>query len=143
MFAAGLLLIVLAPGDRVRAQDGSCGASCASCGADCDACGGCGGCGRLGICGRLSAWKNYEPNVAWYAPYPYWWPQYFGPPYTDYLAVQYIASPAETALMVKERILAINGANPVLLPFSKEPLPFPKDDKEPIKGKEPPLTKLP
>jgi hypothetical protein len=146
LLTAGFLLIVLAPGDPARAQDGSCGAD----GAGCNAYGGCGGCGRVGICGRLSAWYHYEPSVTWYAPYPFWWPQYFyGPPHTDYQAVQYIAPPAETALMVKERILAINSANPALLPppsapkpFPKEPLPFPKE-KQPEKGKEPPLTKLP
>jgi hypothetical protein len=42
--------------------------------------------------------------------------------------VQYVTPPAETALIVKERILAINAANPVLLALPKEPLPYPKPD---------------
>jgi hypothetical protein len=152
LFAAGLLLIVLAPGDRVRAQDGSCGGGYASCSAGCNSCG---GCGHVGALGRLGAWFNYQPYVGWYAPYPYWWPHYFGPPYTDYQLVQYVAPPVATALMVRERIQAINSANPALLPFAVEPLPlpkeplpkeqlpFPKRDKKPEEEKEPPVSKLP
>ncbi|MGH7222278.1 MAG: hypothetical protein ACRELF_03550 [Gemmataceae bacterium] len=71
------------------------------------------------------------PSVTYYAPYPYWWPQYFGPPYTDYQLVQYGTPPAETAAIAKERILAINAGNPALLPPTKEPLPHPKPDKLP------------
>ncbi|HWG42588.1 MAG TPA: hypothetical protein VN688_07360 [Gemmataceae bacterium] len=118
LLTAGFLLILLVPMNQARADD-CCGASGGSCG----------GCSSCGIGGRLSAWANYEPSVTYYAPYPYWWPNYFaGPPYTSYQQVQYFTSPAESAQIVKERILAINSANPALLPLAKEPLPFPKPD---------------
>jgi hypothetical protein len=116
LLTAGLLPLLFALGDRVRAEDVSGGANC----------------GRPGIGGRLSAWFHYEPNVTWYVPYPYWWPQYFGPSHTDYQFVQYWTPPAETALMVKERIRAINGANPILLSAPNESLPFPKIDKNEV-----------
>jgi hypothetical protein len=74
---------------------------------------------------------KFVPNVTYYAVYPFWWPQYFGPPHTDYLVVQYVTPPAESALIVKERILAINAGNPALLPAPKEPLPAPKKDELP------------
>ncbi len=80
---------------------------------------------RTAMRGREGA---FVPSVTWYAPYPYWWPQYFGPPHTDYQVVQYWTPPAESAQIVKERILAINAANPAMLPPAKEPLPFPKPD---------------
>jgi|GEM_PF-2820860 hypothetical protein len=67
------------------------------------------------------------PNVTYYAPYPIWYPQYIGPaPSTDYLVVQYMTPPAETAASVKQRILAANAANPALLPAPKGPLPLPQ-----------------
>jgi hypothetical protein len=67
------------------------------------------------------------PNVTYYAPYPIWYPQYIGPtPYTDYLVVQYGMPPAETAAIVKQRILAIKAANPALLPAPKELIPPPR-----------------
>jgi hypothetical protein len=36
---------------------------------------------------------------------------YFGPPYpyTSYLAVHYVTPPAESALMVKQRLMFVNG----------------------------------
>jgi hypothetical protein len=69
----------------------------------------------------------YAPYVIYYAPYPIWYPKYIGPvPYSDYLVVQYVTPPAETAVIVKQRILAVNAANPVLLPAPKEPLPSPR-----------------
>lgn len=105
----GLLLVALgAGGSTAWAGDGGCGS----------------GCGGQG----LFAHSEFVPNVTYYAPYPYWWPQYFGPPYTDYLVVQYVTPPAETAATVKQRILAINAGNPALLPPPKEPLPHPKVD---------------
>lgn len=146
LFTAGLLLIVLAPGDAARAQGTACGTGCASI----DGCGGCGGCGRASAFGRLGGWFHYEPFVTWYAPYPYWWPNYFGPPRSDYLTIHYMTPPAETALIVKERIAAINAASGVLLPpatqplmLPKEPLPFPKEKKQPAPDKQPPADKLP
>lgn len=71
---------------------------------------------------------KWTPNVTYYAPYPWWWPQYFGPPYSDYQVVQYVTPPAESAATVKDRIRAINAANPALLPMPSEPLPSPKQD---------------
>lgn len=106
----GLLLVALgAGGNAARAGDGGCGCSCQG--------------------GGLFGHTKFVPNVTYYAAYPYWWPNYFGPPYSDYQVVHYVGSPAETALLVKERILAINAGNPALLPLPKEPLPFPKADK--------------
>jgi hypothetical protein len=120
LFTAGLLLVVLAPVTAARA-DNCCGSAGAGCG-------GCGGCGHNG---RLSGlFQRYEPFVTWYAPVPYWFPNYFGPAYTSYHLVHYWTPPAVSALVVKERILAINSANPALLPPPKEPLPFPKSDKK-------------
>jgi hypothetical protein len=109
LLVAGLLLITIgAGGNMARADDGGC------------ACGG--GCGR-----GLFSHAEFVPNVTYYAPVPYWFPNYFNvPPYTDYQVVQYVTPPAETALIVRERILAINAANPALLTMPKEPLPFPK-----------------
>jgi hypothetical protein len=119
LVTAGLLLILLAPMNRARADD-CCGASGSGC---------CGGSGGVG--GWLSAWYHYEPSVTYYAPYPYWFPNYFaGPPYTSYQLVQYWTPPAESAQIVKARILAINSANPALIPLAKEPLPFPKPDQK-------------
>lgn len=107
----GLFLIALgAGGNTARAGDGGCGGSCRG--------------------GGLLSHSQFVPNVTYYAPYPRWWPQYFGPPYTDYQVVQYVASPAESAAIIRERILAINAGNPALLPLPKEPLPYPKTDKE-------------
>ncbi|HEY7326410.1 MAG TPA: hypothetical protein VH592_02130 [Gemmataceae bacterium] len=65
------------------------------------------------------------PNVTYYAPYPYWFPKYFGPPYSDYQVVQYVTPPEVTAMVVKQRILAINATNPALLPAPKDTLPLP------------------
>jgi hypothetical protein len=111
LLVVGVLLITVGAGGNVaRADGGCCGASC-----------------RAG----LSRHAEFVPNVTYYAPYPYWWPQYFGPPYTDYLVVQYVTPPAESALIVKERILAINAGNPALMPLPKEPLPVPVP-KEPL-----------
>ncbi|HTU22282.1 MAG TPA: hypothetical protein VMG10_29860 [Gemmataceae bacterium] len=107
LLVTGLLLVALgASGNAARADDGCCG-------------------GRA-----LCTHTKFVPSVTYYAPYPYWWPQYFGPPYTDYLVVQYVTPPAETAAIVKQRILAINAGNPALLPLApeKEPLPHPKVD---------------
>lgn len=128
LISAGLFLLLLASAHPARAGDG-CGNGCASsgCGAGCGSCGG-------GCCGKARlGWHHaqFEPSVTWYAPYPYWWPQYFyGPPRTDYAPVQYVTPPAESALIVKERILAINSVNPALIPPPKEPLPFPTPDKK-------------
>jgi hypothetical protein len=117
LITAGLLLILLVPMNQARADD--CGGTSG---------GGCSGCG-CSSGGRLSAWAHFEPSVTYYAPYPYWFPNYFAvPPYTSYQQVQYWTSPAESAQIVKERIRAINSANPALLPLGKEPLPFPKPD---------------
>ncbi len=124
LITAGFLLILLAPCNLVRADD-CCGSSCASCGS-------CGGKARL--CGTHT---QFEPSVTYYAPYPYWWPNYFGPPHTSYQLCQYWTPPAESAQIVKDRILSINAANPAMLPLEKEPLPFPKADKKE------PDTKLP
>lgn len=111
LLVAGVLLIAVgAGGTAARADDGCCGASC-----------------RAGMFRPA----EFVPNVTYYAPYPYWWPKYFGPPYTDYLVVQYVTPPAESALIVKERILAINAGNPALLTMPKEPLPPPKKDELP------------
>jgi hypothetical protein len=71
---------------------------------------------------------NFAPNVTYYAPYPWWWPQYFGPPHTDYQVVQYVTPPAESAAAVKSRIRVINAANPALLPMPSEQLGPPKQD---------------
>lgn len=105
LLVAGLLIIALGAGGNVAWAGG-----------------GCGGCG-------LFSHSQFVPSVTYYAPYPYWWPQYFGPPHTDYLVVQYVTPPAETAAIVKERILAITAGNPILLNLptvQKEPLPYPK-----------------
>ncbi len=127
LVTAGFLLVLLVPLNWARA-DNCCGANG----------GGCGGCSDCGHASKLSARANFEPSVTYYAPYPYWFPNYFaGPPYTSYLQVQYWTPPAESAQIVKERILAINAGNPALLPFAKEPLPFPKQN-----GKKP-VDKLP
>jgi hypothetical protein len=77
------------------------------------------------LCGHHA---EFIPSVTFYAPYPYWFPNYFGPPHTPYMQCQYWTPPAESARIVKERILAINAANPAMLPPEKEPLPFPKAD---------------
>ena len=112
LLVTGVLLVALgAGGNTAWAGDGCCGASC-------------GGHG-------LFTHAEFVPSVTYYAVDPFWWPRYFGPPYTDYQVVQYALPPAETALMVKERILAINAGNPALLPLAKEPLPHPKADKLP------------
>lgn len=112
----GLLLIVFASGSAVRAD--GCG----------DCCGNCGGCGGSG---RNARFAHKEPNIVWYAPLPVWWPNYFayGPGGTPYQVVQYNTSPAESAQLVKARILAINSENPAVLPHAPEPLPLPQSDK--------------
>lgn len=117
MLVVGLLLITVGASDNAaRADEGCCASKCN------------GGGGRC-------AHAEFVPNITYYAVYPYWFPQYFyGPRYTDYQVVQYVMPPAETAAMVKERILAINAGNPALLPTTKEPLPFPKAHK-PAKAK--------
>ena len=115
-----LLIAVGAGGSPAQAQEGCCGASC---------------CGS----GRLHR-TQFVPNVTYYAVYPFWWPQYFGPPYTDYLVVQYVTPPAESALIVKQRILAINAGNPALLPLTNEPLPRPKEPLPPPKKDELPAA---
>jgi hypothetical protein len=112
LLVAGLLLIGIgAGGASARADDGCCGCT--------------------GARGGLFSHAEFVPNVTYYAPYPYWWPNYFGPPYTDYQVVQYVSPPAATALIVKERIAAINAANPaLLLPLPGEALPSPKSGKQ-------------
>lgn len=130
LLTAGFLLVVLVPMNQVRADDCG-GTSCLSC----NSCGGCASCGVKAWLAGLCA--HVEPDLTYYAPYPYWLPNYFGPPGTPYQQVQYWTPPAESARIVKERIQAINAANPAMIPPGKEPLPFPKPDK-----KEPP-TKLP
>lgn len=108
LLVAGLLIVALGAVGNVAWAGGGCG--------------GCGGCG-------LFSHAQFVPSVTYYAPYPYWWPQYFGPPHTDYLVTQYVTPPAESAAVVKERIIAINAGNPALLPaptIPKEPLPYPK-----------------
>ena len=118
LLVAGLLLLTVgAGGSTARADDGCCG----------------GGCGGTGLFGHA----KFVPSVTWYAPYPYWWPQYFGPPYSDYQVVQYVTPPAESAAIVKERIIAINLGNPALLPLAKEPLPYPKPDAKEEPAKQP------
>src|SRR5262249_58564363 len=103
----GVLLIALGVGgNSARADDGCCACKCGT--------------------GNLFTYTPYVPNVTYYAPYPWWFPQYFGPPYTDYQVVQYVTPPAESAAIVKARIIAINAANPALLPPPSEPLPPPK-----------------
>ncbi len=110
LVVAGVLLVMVgSSGGMAMASDG-CGC-------------GCGNCGGYGL-----LHSNFQPAVTYYAPYPYWWPNYFGPPYTDYQVVQYVTPPAVSAQVVKERIAAINAGNPALLPLVKEPLPFPKPD---------------
>lgn len=127
LFAAGLLLVALVPISPARADDG--------CNNNSDACcGGCGG-GHNGMLSRLC--QRYQPSVTFYAPVPYWFPNYFGPAYTSYQLVQYHTPPDISAQIAKARIIAINAANPALLPPAKEPLPFPKSDKKP------PVEKLP
>ncbi len=89
-----------------------------------------------GCCGscRGRGWfdqSTFVPNVTYYAPYPLWYPQYFGPPYSDYQVVQYVTPPAETAAIVKKRIMAINAANPALPPAAKESLSSPRLEKLP------------
>jgi hypothetical protein len=108
LLVAGLLLVTVgAGGNMARAGEG-CG-----CGTNCG--------------GGLFHRAEFVPNVTYFVPYPYWFPNYFNvPPYTDYQVVQYVTPPEVTAAMVKDRILAINAANPALLPMAKEPLPFPK-----------------
>ncbi|HTU90502.1 MAG TPA: hypothetical protein VMF69_10545 [Gemmataceae bacterium] len=116
LLVTGLLLIALgAGGGTARADDGCCGSAC-------------GGRGSVYPCG-------FVPNVTYYAPYPLWFPKYFGPPYTDYQVVQYITPPAESAEIIKQRIFAINAGNPALLFAPKEPLPAPKPDKLPAPQK--------
>lgn len=106
----GVLLVALgAGGNAAWAGNGGCGNSCGG--------------------GGLFAHTKFVPNITYYAPYPYWFPNYFGPPYTDYQTIHYFHSPAESALLVKERILAINAGNPALLSLPKESLHYPKTDK--------------
>ena len=107
LLVAGLLLLTVgAGGNAARADNGCCGGKCGA---------------------GLFAHTEFVPNITYYAPYPYWYPLYFNnPPYTDYQVVQYVTSPADSAAIVKERILAINAGNPALLPMPKEPLPFPQ-----------------
>jgi hypothetical protein len=142
--AAGLLLVALAPVHHVRAGDDSNN----GCNSGNACCGGGGGCGHQGW---LSKWcQRYEPSVTYYAPVPYWFPNYFGPPYTSYQLVQYHTPPEISAQVVRARIIATNAANPALLPPPKEPLPLPKADekpKEPLpfpkSDEKPPVDKLP
>lgn len=82
--------------------------------------------GNAALAGSPSCGNKFVPNVTYYAPYPWWWPQYFGPPHSDYQVVQYFTPPAETAAMVKARLRVINAANPALLPLPSEMLPAPK-----------------
>jgi hypothetical protein len=111
LVVAGLLLVIVGSGGSVAMAGEGCG------------CGNCGGGGGYGVFN-----SNFQPNIIFYAPDPWWWPNYFGPPYSDYQVVQYVTPPAVSAEVVKERIAAINAANPALLPLGKEPLPFPKPD---------------
>ena len=116
LLVTGLLLIALgAGGGAAHAGGGNCAG------------GACGG-------GRF-AHAQYAPNITYYAPYPIWSPKYIGAPYTDYQVVQYVTPPAESAAIVKQRIMAINAANPALLPPSIEPLPSVKPDKLPAPQK--------
>lgn len=107
----GVLLIALGVGgNAARAEDG------------------CNSCHRKAGC-LFSRNNNWTPNVTYYAPYPWWWPQYFvGAPHSDYQVSQYITPPAETAAAVKERLRVINASNPALLPAASERLPAPKQD---------------
>ncbi len=86
------------------------------------------GCCRGAKCGLgLFSHAEFVPSVTYYAPYAYWYPNYFNvPPYSDYQVVQYTTPPAQTAAEIKARIAAINAANPALLPKNLESLPFPK-----------------
>jgi hypothetical protein len=68
---------------------------------------------------------TYAPYVTYYAPYPLWYPKYIGPHYTDYQVVQYTTPPEMTAVVVRQRILAINATNPALLLAPKDTLPLP------------------
>lgn len=80
----------------------------------------------FGASGAMGA--ECAPNVTYYAPYPIWFPKYigyFGPVYSDYQVVHYVTPPEVTAITVKQRILAINAGNPVLLSAPKEQLPAP------------------
>lgn len=106
-----LLLVVFGFGGNAAHAGSGCGASCGG--------------------GGLFAHNQFVPNVTYYATYPRWFPQYFGPPYSDYLVSQYVTPPAETAAIVKQRILAINAVNPALLPAPKPTLPSPKPDNLP------------
>jgi hypothetical protein len=65
------------------------------------------------------------PNITYYAPIPLWWPKYIGVPYSDYQVVHYVTPPEVTAVVVKQRILAVNATNPALLSPLHEPLPAP------------------
>jgi hypothetical protein len=56
------------------------------------------------------------------------WPDLVG--FAKPQLVQYWPPPAESAQIVKARILAINSANSAWLPIGKEPLPFPKPDQK-------------
>lgn len=114
LLVTGLLLIALGTGGGMARADG----------------GNCAG----GSCGRF-AHTHYAPNVTYYAPYPIWFPKYIGTPYTDYQVVQYVTSPAESAAIVKQRIMAINAGNPALLPAPAESLPSVKPDKLPAPQK--------
>lgn len=109
LFVVGVLLVTVGlGGNSARADDGCCACSCGG--------------------GGLFSHAKSAPSFTYYAPYPYWFPQYFNvPPYTDYQVVQYVTPPAETAAIVKERILAINAGNPALPLPPKESLPYPKE----------------
>jgi hypothetical protein len=73
--------------------------------------------------------SSYIPWVAWYAPnspYPY----YFGPPYpeTDYRTVQWVGTPVETAIAVKNQLvmMGIYPTEPLPPPKPSEKVPPPK-----------------
>jgi hypothetical protein len=105
LILAGLLLLAFG-GNTAYAGNGCCGATCSA--------------------GRFCQ-SDFVPDVTYYAPIPYWFPNYFyAPPYTDYQVVQYTTPPAETAAEIKARIASINAVNPALLPKSNELLPTPK-----------------
>jgi hypothetical protein len=79
--------------------------------------------------------SDFAPNITYYAPCPWWFPQYFGPPHSDYLTVQYVTPPAETAAIVKQRIRSLHAANPALWSAPKELLPPPKPTHLPLPQK--------
>lgn len=75
------------------------------------------------------------PIITYYAPVPIWFPKYIGPHYSDYLVIRYTTPPDVSAMIVKQRILTINAANPALLPAPKQPETLPKPNTLPAQQK--------